>query len=86
MDAERLSGVLRSVRASNYRKSVGAFHIVFFGNQDLLVMANNSATQEQYTVEKAYFAYTAIQTQGVFSMLNCTHSFQPVDVVFSFTC
>ena len=65
MDADRLSGILRIIRASNCRKSVGGFHVISFGTQESLAMGQSSARQELYTVESAYYAYTDVQTQGL---------------------
>ena len=65
MDADRLSGMLRSIRASNCRKSVGGFHVVLFGNHESLEKGYCTAMQQLYTVESAYYAYTDVQSQGV---------------------
>jgi len=64
MDTDRLSDILRTIRASNCRKSVGEFHIVLFGCQELLAMRQKAAINELYAVESGYYAYTDVLTQG----------------------
>ena len=54
MDTNRLTGILRTIRASNCRKGVGEFHIVLFGCQELLAMGQKSATKELCAVESGY--------------------------------